>query len=74
MPSTKECWAPPLLQHKQFCDEKGMEYFIGKEIKVDFDLEQFKRIYRDTSIKTSATAYICDPLEDVKLCMLFPQL
>jgi len=48
-----------------------MEYFIGREIKVHFVLVPFKR---DTSIKMSATAFICDTLEDMRLCVLFPQL
>jgi hypothetical protein len=64
--STKKCWALHLLQNKHFCDEKGMEYFIGTEMKVDFVLVPFKRIYRGTSIKMSATALICDTLEDAK--------
>ena len=64
--STKECWALQLLQHKHFCEEKGMEYFIGREINVDFVLVTFKRICRDTSIKMSATALLCDTLEDAR--------
>jgi len=71
MSSTEDCWYLRLLQNKQFCDEKGMEYFIGREIKVHFVLVPFKR---DTSIKMSATAFICDTLEDMRLCVLFPQL
>jgi hypothetical protein len=66
MPSTKEWWAPQLLQNKHFCDEKGMQYFIGRKIKVDFVLVPYKRTDRDTSIKMSATALICDTLEEAR--------
>jgi len=64
MSSTKERWALELLQNKHFCDEKGMHYFNGREIKVDYVLVPFKRTDRDTSIKMSATALTCDTLED----------
>jgi hypothetical protein len=46
------------------CDDKEMQYLIGREIKVDFVLVPFKRAYHDTSIKMSATALFCDTLED----------
>ena len=64
--STKECWALQLLQNKHFCGEKGRPYFIGREIKVDFVLVPCKSTYRRTSIKMSATALICDFLEDAR--------
>lgn len=43
-----------------------MQYFIGRKIRVDFVLVPFKRTDRDTSIKMSATALICDTLEEAR--------
>ena len=43
-----------------------MHYFIGRDIKADFVLVPFKRTYRDTAIKMSATALIFDTLEDAR--------
>jgi len=43
-----------------------MHYFIGRDIKADFVLVPFKRTYRDTAIKMSATPLIFDTLEDAR--------